>query len=179
MSNHSAAQPSGSLDRETLKSFFAVTGDRPGTFVHHRGQEQIPANWYRRPASNQYNLADVAGDILVNDAMYPGIVGVGGNTGAPNSYVGVDTGNLTGGVFDAASLAEGNNAVCFLLQASQQGLPDVADRALGLVGSVAGWAVQQLGPLAQGLACPQLAAFDNSLFSEFPGASYQAEGQTK
>lgn len=66
------------------------------------------------------------GDVLVNNAMYPGIVGIGGNTGTTNSYVGVDTGNLTGGGFNAGSLAEGNNAVCFFLQASQQGMPDVS-----------------------------------------------------
>jgi len=44
MSNHSAEKPEGTLTRDTLKSFFAVTGDSPGNFVHHRGQERIPEN---------------------------------------------------------------------------------------------------------------------------------------
>lgn len=179
MSNHSAEEPSGYLNREILKTFFAVSGDGPGNFVHNRGQEHIPENWYRRPKSNQYNLPNVVTDVLTNNAMYPGIVGIGGNTGKVNSYVGVDTGDLTGGVFNLGSLAEGNNAACFFLQASQQGLPDASDPLLGAVGSIAGWAAQQLGPLSQSLSCPQLAKFDNSLFKQFPGASYKAEEQTK
>jgi hypothetical protein len=41
MSNHSAEQPGGTLTRDVLKTFFAVTGE-PGNFVQHRGQERIP-----------------------------------------------------------------------------------------------------------------------------------------
>jgi hypothetical protein len=52
MSNHSAENPGGFLSREVLSSFFAVTGtgegasgDNPGDFVQHRGQERVPLNW--------------------------------------------------------------------------------------------------------------------------------------
>jgi hypothetical protein len=41
MSNHTAEQPGGILTRDTLMSFWAVTGT-PGNFVQHRGQERIP-----------------------------------------------------------------------------------------------------------------------------------------
>lgn len=44
MSNHSSEKPGGTLTREVLKSFFAVTGDGPGNFQHNRGQERIPDN---------------------------------------------------------------------------------------------------------------------------------------
>ena len=41
---------------------------------------------------------------------------------------------------------------------------------LGAVGSILGWALNQLGPDMQKLGCPQLAKFDNTLFNQFPGA---------
>lgn len=41
MSNHSEEVPGGTLNRDVLKQFFAVTGE-PGSFVHNRGQERIP-----------------------------------------------------------------------------------------------------------------------------------------
>lgn len=108
--------------------------------------------------------------------MYPGIVRVGGNTGTTNSFTGVNLGDLTGGVFNAGSLAEGNNGACFLLQASMAGLPDISNPLLGAVGSVLGWAKQQLGPLSSKFGCPQLANFDNQLFNPYPGYGYKASG---
>lgn len=179
MSNHSAESTGGVLTRDVLKSFFAVTGDAPGNFVHNRGMERIPDNWYKRPGAIPYNLVNVVTDVLTNNAMYPGIFSVGGNTGTVNSFAGVDTGNLTGGVFNFEKLAEGNNGACFLLQASLAGLPDVAEPALGAVGSILGFATGQLGPLMNTLGCPQLADFKNELFDQFPGSSYKAEGETK
>lgn len=108
--------------------------------------------------------------------MYPGILRFGGNTGTVNSFTGVDTEDFTKGVYNAATLAEGNNGACFLLQASMQGLPDVANPLLGAAGSLYGWAAQQLGPLQSKLGCPQLSKFDNQLFNKFPGASYKPSG---
>ncbi|KAF2133888.1 Cloroperoxidase [Dothidotthia symphoricarpi CBS 119687] len=171
MSNHSAEKPGGTLTRETLKSFFAVTGDAPGSFVHNRGQERIPDNWYKRPAANAYNLVNVLQDLLVNNAMYPGSIRIGGNTGTVNSFAGVDLGDLTGGAFNLATLGQGNNGACFLLQASLAGLPSATLPLLGTVGSILNWATQQLGPISSSLGCPQLATFDDTLFNQFPGAS--------
>jgi hypothetical protein len=108
--------------------------------------------------------------------MHPGIVRLGGNTGTINSFTGADVTDLTGGVFNAANLAEGNNGACFLLQASMAGLPDASNPALGAIGSVLGWATQQLGPLSSKFGCPQLAKFDNQLFNPYPGYSYRASG---
>jgi hypothetical protein len=68
MSNHSAEKPSGTLTREVLKSFFAVTGE-PGSFVHNRGQERIPDNWYKRPFANALNIPEVLADVGVNNAV--------------------------------------------------------------------------------------------------------------
>ncbi|CAK1368314.1 Aromatic peroxygenase [Cercospora beticola] len=177
MSNRSAENPDGVLNRDVLKQFFGVTGE-PGSFVHNRGQERIPDNWYRRTSTSLYNIPEVVADVFVNNAMYPGIVRFGGNTGTTNSFTGVDITDLSGGALNAQSLLEGNNAACFFLQASQQGIPDALDPALGAIGSVANWAAQQLGPISDKLACPQLVDFESALFDQFPGASFKAEGQS-
>ena len=45
MSNHSAEYPNGILDKETLKSFFAITEAADGTLSWTPGYERIPDNW--------------------------------------------------------------------------------------------------------------------------------------
>jgi len=170
MSNHTAEQPGGVLTRDILKQFFSVTGE-PGNFVHTRGQERIPENWYRRPNANAYTIPEVVADVFINNAMYPGIVRFGGNTGTVNSFAGVDVTDITGGALNAADLAaDPNKASCFLLQASLAGIPDAASPLLGSVGTLLGWATEQLGPLGQQFGCPQLSSFRNDLFNNFPGA---------
>jgi hypothetical protein len=42
---------------------------------------------------------------------------IGGNTGKPNTFTGVNIADLTGGVFNAETLLEGNNLMCFAFQA--------------------------------------------------------------
>jgi hypothetical protein len=177
MSNHSAENPGGFLSREVLKSFFSVTGDAPGNFVHTRGHERIPENWYKRPTANAYTFAQTAAHVITNNRMYPGIVRIGGNTGTTDSFVDVDLNDLTGSIFSLATLADGNNGVCFLLQASLLGIPDILDPLLGAVGTLLSWARRRLGPLNSELGCPELATFNNQLFKKFPGAKYKAEGQ--
>jgi hypothetical protein len=68
------------LDRETLKSFFAVSGE-PGSFTLNRGHERIPTNWYRRPSTSAHTIPEVFVDLASNNLAYPGIVRFGGNTG--------------------------------------------------------------------------------------------------
>lgn len=176
MSNRSADNMGGALHGDVLKSFFAVTGE-PGNFVHHPGMERIPDNWYKRPTSQPMNTVDTNVDTVVNNAMYPGIIRFGGNTGTTNSFVGVDTGDLTGGAFPAASLFEGNNLSCFLLQTTQGGLVDAAIPLLQPVGQILSFLSSNLGPQLKALNCPQLSSYNNELFSKYPGASYKAQGQ--
>lgn len=176
MSNRSEENKGGFLGGETLKSFFAVTGE-PGSFVHNPGQERIPDNWYKRPTSQPMNTVDTNVDTLINDRMYPGIIRFGGNTGTVNSFVGIDNGDLTRGVFNGPSLAEGNNLSCFFLQATQAGLADAAFPLVQPVGQIVGFINENLGPQIDALGCPQLDSFDNAVFQPFPGASFRAQGQ--
>jgi hypothetical protein len=128
---------------------------------------------------NAYNIPEVLLDVFVNNAMYPGIVRFGGNTGTVNSFAGVDVVNITNGVFNLQDLTEGNNGACFFMQLATQGLPDVTDPLLGAGLSILGWVTQQLAPLNEKFSCPQLENFDGAFFENMPGAKYQAEGQTQ
>jgi hypothetical protein len=96
---------------------------------------------------------------------------VGGNTGEPNTFSGVNIADLTGGVFNAETLFEGNNLMCFAFQAVSAAAPDILK---GLFGDVLA-AVQKLsGALNNAvlgpLGCPELYKYDKALFEKFPGA---------
>ncbi|KAK7727153.1 hypothetical protein SLS57_003188 [Botryosphaeria dothidea] len=172
MSNHSAEEPSGYLDGNQLKQFFSVTGE-PGSFVYTPGHERIPENWYRRPSSNQYSIATVVADLVIGFVKDPSTIKFGGNTGTVNSFTGVDVGDLTGGVFNGATLLEGNNLACFTLQAAQAGLPDVLNGILSDLAPALDLINNAVSPLMTSLACPQLEQFSQGLFNQFPGASYR------
>ncbi|KAK4624776.1 Dothistromin biosynthesis peroxidase dotB [Fulvia fulva] len=181
MSNHTAEQPGGYLSRETLQQFFAISvtgagasGDNPGDFVHNRGQERIPLNWYRRHTADAYNLADVFIDLLAGAATNPNTLRIGGNTGTVNSFTGIEPSDLTGGVFNGATLLQGNNLACFAFQAAQAGGIDQLDGVLSIVQGALKPLTDQLTSAISGLACPPLAVagFNSQLINAFPGAGY-------
>lgn len=95
---------------------------------------------------------------------------IGGNTGEPNTFTGVDSGDLTGGVFNTATLLEGNNALCFALQAVNTASPDILRGLLGNILEAVSKLTDALNPLISTLGCPQLAKYDTTLFKQFPGA---------
>jgi hypothetical protein len=88
------------------------------------------------------------------------------NTGTPNSFVGVDVANLTGGVYNSATLLEGNNLGCFVYQLSAQAKPDILLGPLNALTSAIGSVVGSLG-------CPQLKAIDARNLNQFPGYTRQ------
>lgn len=101
-------------------------------------------------------------------ADHPEFLSVGGNTGTVNSFAGVDISNLTGGVYELSTLAEGNNALCFAFQAAVQALPDAISglltdiSAMDLLGSALNNATDSLG-------CPQLNEINMEQFNAYPG----------
>lgn len=161
MANHTAEAPYGVLDLDLLKSWFSISGDS-GSFTWTEGYERIPENWYRRdlqqPYENTYFLLDVA----YAAAKYPKFLDVGGNTGTTNSFTGVDVSDLTGGVMNSESLAQGDNFACLAYQAAAQASPDVLQLGTtNLISAITG--------LTGALSCPQLETLDEGLFAQFPG----------
>lgn len=57
---------------------------------------------------------------------------MGGNTGTTNSFVGVDLGDITGGVYHTQDLLEPSKFVCFFYQLTLAVVPDfLRSQALG------------------------------------------------
>lgn len=170
MANKSAEFPEGYLDANTLKSFFSITGT-PGNFKYTPGYEKIPDNWYKRAIGDEYGLVAYIGDVMAAAEKYPQFLSIGGNTGKVNTFTGVDVTNLTGGVYNAQTLAQGNNAACFALQFAQQAAPDVLKGLLSTLSNALSVLNNELGGVLSGLQCPQLKSIDTSQLAQYPGAS--------
>lgn len=171
MSNKSAEYPAGKLNGDVLNSFFSVSKDADGNLVHTPGYERIPDNWYKRAIGDEYSIPFLQADTLLAAAKYPKFLDVGGNTGTTNSFVGVDVSDITGGVFNSASLAQGNNLACMAMQYAVQASPDLiqCSKVLGSAASAISALTSQLGSSIASLSCPQLKEIDNTQFDKFPG----------
>jgi len=125
MSNKSAEYPdNGILDKEVLKYFFSISGpDDNLTYTY--GYEQIPANFCKRAIGNEYTASLFFEDLINFSKNFPEMISIGGNTGTVDSYAALDLGNLTGGVYNGATLLEGNNLPCFLFSSLLAAAPDV------------------------------------------------------
>ncbi|KAJ8075152.1 hypothetical protein PM082_019480 [Marasmius tenuissimus] len=132
MANRSLEYPDGIVNRRTLRSFFGVDED----LVYREGWERIPDDWYKRAVGDDYDLASYVLDVLDAALEYPIFLSVGGNTGTVDSFTGVSIEDLTGGVLNAEMLVEGDNLLCFLVEAVVQAVtPDVVK---GVGGDVVG-----------------------------------------
>lgn len=169
MSNKSAEYPEGYLNGDVLKAFFSITGD-PGGFTWTEGHERIPDNWYKRAIGDEYTIPYFNLDMVAAALQYPQFLDVGGNTGKVNTFSGVDLQNVTGGVFNSATLAQGDNAICFAYQFAQQAAPDILK---GLFSSTTSPLAKLNSALASVFAerrCPQLESIDTSQFAQYPGS---------
>jgi len=171
MANHTADDPIGILPYDVLASWFAMTPTpaNDGTYSYAEGHERIPDNWYRRAQEYVYDTDYFTLDVVNAALLHPKFLDVGGNMGSVNSFAGVDIANLTGGVLNSESLLQGNNLACLAYQASAQVKPDVV---LGAVNQL----TDALGNLSTKLACPQLAALDESQLQMFPGYTRSGVG---
>ncbi|OSS52535.1 hypothetical protein B5807_03023 [Epicoccum nigrum] len=170
LANHTAENPEGYLNAETLMSFQGVTKNSAGKYEWAPGREKIPENWYRRVIGDEYSIAAFTAEAVGTELANPELIRLGGNTGSPNSFTGVDVDHLTGNVLNAQNLLEGNNLMCLALTAALQGTPDLLG---GLVGNVL-LAVQKLAgvlePVFAALNCPEITKYDSTVFKAFPGA---------
>ncbi|RDW85174.1 hypothetical protein BP6252_02764 [Coleophoma cylindrospora] len=179
MSNKSAEFPEGSLDKETFKSFFAITGNYPN-FKYHMGYERIPDNWYKRAIGDEYTIPGFLADVLNHVEKYPELASIGGNVGKVNTFAPVDITALTKGVFSSANLLKGNNLECFVLQSAEAALPDIA---IGTLGNLLGTVTSATKPFSDavasrlaGLGCPKLASLDKNQFNKYPGYANCKDG---
>lgn len=168
MANKSAEHPQGKLNGEVLKSFFAITGE-DGAFKYTEGWERIPDNWYKRNVVDEYTIPYFSLDNLEMASQHPEFLSVGGNTGTVDSFVGVDPSDLTGGVFNGATLLEGNNLQCYIQQVAIQQLPDILSGLLTDVDPAADAIGTQLNSLTNSVGCPKLNNIDKNQFNKYPG----------
>lgn len=171
--NKSAAYPEGFLDRNTLKSFYAMTGTDDSNMVYTPGTERIPDNWYTRAADDPYDVPLVDQDLTKLFSENPELVAFSGNTGTVNSFTGLNLANLTGGLYNAETLLQGNNLACFLLQSVAVASPDII-RNTGVIADIAG-AVAQINDAVTkavvNLDCTKLSKYeyDDSQLSIYQG----------
>ncbi|CAI6339849.1 unnamed protein product [Periconia digitata] len=167
--NHTAENPVGYLDAQTLMAFQGVTEEN-GEYKWNPGQETFPENWYRRVIGDDYGIVPFTAEAVSIELANPELIRLGGNTGEPNTFTGVDVDDLTGNVLNAQTLLEGNNLMCLAFSAALEASPDILG---GLVGNVL-LAVEKLTgalePVLALLNCPQITKFDTTLFKAFPGA---------
>ena len=93
---------------------------------------------------------------------------VGGNTRKPNTFMGVNISNLTGGAYNAQALLKGNNAICFAFQFVQVATPEILEELLANVLSAVQKLNEVLDPIFASLACPSAIQFDMGLLRSFP-----------
>ena len=92
--NKSAAYPEGYLDRNTLKSFYAMSGEEP-SLAYSPGYERIPENWYTRAVDDEYTIPLFLADFGGLAEEHPSLLNFGGNTGTVNSFAGLDVSNVS------------------------------------------------------------------------------------
>lgn len=170
MANKSAEHPEGLLDKATLKSFFAITGD-DNNLQYTPGAERIPENWYKRAIGDEYTIPFYSTDLNAAALAHPEFLQIGGNTGTTNSFTGVDPSDLTGGVYNSQNLLTGNNLACFGFQAAAQLSPDLLKGLLSDVTGAVAQITDALGNSLNALGCPTLQKIDDTQFSKFPGWS--------
>ncbi|XMA14106.1 hypothetical protein WAI453_006897 [Rhynchosporium graminicola] len=182
LANHSAEYPRGFLTPEVFETFFSYTRDADNNLVFTYGHERIPDNWYRRANDDPWTLADILASTAQQCLSYPSNCQVGGNTGTVNSFSGVDLGDISGGLINAATdLQDPEKMGCFISQVIQADVPSFLDnvfngvaltRVLGMIPTVL---LPALAPLGN---CPNLPKGKPMLDygKKFPGAATKMSG---
>lgn len=170
MANHSAEYPEGRLDRTSLMNFYSITGSS-GNFQYAPGYERIPEDWYKRHPADSYSIPYFACDAVNQILTHPEFASIGGNTGSTNSFTGVDPSDLTGGVFNAQTLLQGNNFMCYAFQLLAQGSPDLLEGIFTDVTPAVNMITEAVhnATAAGGFDCPEIENLQYSQFGQFPG----------
>lgn len=121
---------------------------------------------YKRALGDEYSIPFLEADTALAGLKYPKFFSVGGNTGKVNTFTGFDASDISGGVFNTATLGEGNNAFCFATQFLTQAAPDMI-KCSGVLNNI----VDAMKPITSALSafnCPQIQKIDESQFDKFP-----------
>ncbi|KAH7141990.1 hypothetical protein EDB81DRAFT_723228 [Dactylonectria macrodidyma] len=169
VANRSAEYPDeGRLDKEGLKSFFSVYGPEDDmTYVV--GHERIPENLYRRHYTD-YGVAALALDIVTHS--HPEVLSIGGNTNGVNTFTGIDIHDLSGGILNGKNLLQGNNLVCFALNAIKTVSPNSLSSLYATLSSVTDLVFAALEPVMGAMEC---AVYDDLSVNGTNWFDYNAE----
>ncbi|KPM39200.1 hypothetical protein AK830_g7335 [Neonectria ditissima] len=150
VANRSAEYPDeGRLNKENLKSFFSVYGPEDNmTYVV--GYERIPENFYRR-AHTDYGVAALAIDIVTHS--HPEVLSIGGNTNGVNTFTGINIDDLSGGLLNGKNLLQGNNLICFALNAIKTVSPNSLSSIYATLSSVTDLVFAALEPVMGAMNC--------------------------
>lgn len=103
---------------------------------------------------------------------------IGGNTGTVNSFVGVDTSDITGGVLSATDLLEGNNLLCFTFEIVKTFSPSILSNLLTTVAGPLEMLTDAIGSALLSISCPAFGDMTlggkpllEGLEDKFPGAA--------
>lgn len=175
LSNHSSEFPGGQLSKNVFKSFFGVYEESEGgELVYREGHEQIPEKWFRTGVD--YGLVGLNADLVGWVTAHPRLGSIGGNMGAVDTFAGVQLEDVTGGVLNATSLLEGNNLMCFALEAVKTFAPNgLATVFKTLEAPLALLDDALVDPLLD-LGCPAFGDLTAGGFAVFPGANLTSFG---
>ncbi|KAK2606433.1 hypothetical protein QQS21_003126 [Conoideocrella luteorostrata] len=174
LSNHSTGNAGGRLTKKLIQSFYGVHGTEPD-FEYKEGWEQIPENWYRRPFDYTFVafLIDLA-DVLLR---HPELASIGGNTGTPNSFVGLDLSNIAGGAFNATNLLNPQQLVCLGLEVLKIASPSLLSSLYSSISKPLRLIEDAVSPISGKLNCPvvedltyQGMPFQDFVTKLFPGS---------
>lgn len=174
MANHSTEFPAGRLSQQNLKDWFSMTGTYPN-FTYTPGHEKIPDNWYRRAFGDEYTIPFFFEDVFGMAEANPQFLDIGGNTGTTNSFTGIDIEDVTGGLLNAKTFAQGNNAACYAFQLLLQAGPDSLEGPAELLTAALSKLTTSIGGAMAALDCPDLQGIQASQYTaatqKYPGVS--------
>lgn len=167
MSNKSAENPEGILNKEVLKSFMAIEGNDEKNLRWNPGHEKIPDNWYKRNPTDEYSITYFQTDILYFAETVPEVLEVGCNQGKVNTYNKLSPELLSNGAYTAAQVAK--NPLCFgIAFAMAEAGPTLG---IDVSKAPASTLFSQLKQLAAPLNCASIGSVNQTALAACPGAS--------
>ncbi|KAH9845358.1 Peroxidase, family 2 [Teratosphaeria destructans] len=180
LANHTDNGDTAVLNQETLKSFWAVTTNPDGSLTYTEGHERIPPNWYRRSVS--YGVTQINLDVVGMGLRYPELISIGGNTGTVNSFAGINPADIVGSALNTANLLEGNNLLCFALEAVRVASPNYLANLFSTISLPLNLIYNILKTPLLNLACPTLDDLTyggqpllTALQEKYPGAKWSGK----